>query len=336
MADTSSRMLRLLSLLQSCTRYSGPGLAAELGVSTRTVRRDVHTLRELGHPVEVLRGTSGHYRLGRANQLPPLVLDDEQATAVAVALQVAPRTVDGLQDAAARALMTVLDIMPSRLRHLVGSMQVVSIRNPWELAAPYVPRDVLLAVSSALRDCETLRYDYHGTDPGPARELEPHHLLMWAGRWYVLGHDPRQDAWSTLRLDRVRPRRPNGARFIPRELPDGSDVAHVVMSHLDRGDTADHWPCRGTATVAHGAAVIARWVPGGAVVDPLTATTSRLTMGAWSWVGLAALFGTFDAALTDVEPTELQEACTVLATRFQAVSDDRTDNSPDNPPTTTT
>lgn len=336
MADTSSRMLRLLSLLQSRTRWSGPGLPAELGVSTRTVRRDVDTLRELGYPVEVLRWTGGHYRLGSADQLPPLVLDDEQATAVAVALQVAPRTVDGLQDAAARALAAVLDVMPSRLRHLVGRMQVVSVWNPWELAAPSVPRDVLLAVSSALRDCETLRYDYDGTDPGPARELQPHHLVMWAGRWYVLGHDRRKDAWCTLRLDRVRPRHPNGARFVPRELPHGSDVAHVVMSHLDRGDTADHWPCRGTATVAHAADVIARWVPGGAVVDPLTATTSRLTLGAWSWVGLAALFGTFDAALSDVEPAELQVACAVLAVRFGTVSDDRTDDGPDGLPTTTT
>ncbi|MFC3687693.1 helix-turn-helix transcriptional regulator [Aquipuribacter hungaricus] len=317
MTSTSARTLRLLSLLRQQGRWTGPGLAAELGVSVRTVRRDVGTLRDLGYAVEVSRGAGGHYALGSGGgTLPPLLLDDEQATAVAVALQLAPRTVDGLQEAAGRALATVLEVMPSRSRHLVGDMQVASVWNPWELAAPSVPHAVLLAVSSALRDRRTLRYDYEGTEPGPARLVEPHHLVVWAGRWYLLGHDPGAGTWRTVRLDRVRPRTPDGPRFAARPLPEGTDAAHVVMSHLDRGDTADHWPCRGTATVAHPAETITRFVPGGAVVVPLGAASSRLTMGAWSWVGLAGLFATFDAPLADVEPAELREACGVVAARL--------------------
>lgn len=325
MADTSSRMLTLLGLLQSNRSWSGPALAGKLGVSDRTIRRDIDTLRELGYPVEVARGAGGHYRLGVSNQLPPLVFDDEQAIAVAVALQAAPRTISGLTEAAARALDTVLQVMPSRLRHLVGRIEITSILNMWDLAAPSVHSDVLLAVFAALRNSETLRYDYAGNDdePGPARQLEPHHLVMWAGRWYVVGTDPTDPdppRWRTLRLDRVRPRNPNGPRFTSLELPDHEHIAEFVLAQLDRGDTSDHWPCRGQATVAQSASLIARFAPGGAIVEPMGASSSRLWLGAWSWNGLAALFGTFDSVLTDVEPEELRQACAVLADRYRSTT----------------
>ena len=322
MADTSSRMLQLLRLLQSRRDWDGRALADELGVSDRTIRRDIDTLRQLGYVVDVARGAGGHYRLGAGNELPPVVFDDEQAIAVAVALQVAPRTVAGLSDAASSALDSVLQLMPSRLRHLVGHMQITSIWNAWDLAAPDVHRDVLLTVSAALRDNETLRYDYNGAyeAPGPARELQPHHLVMWAGRWYVVGRDPAGPSWRTLRLDRLRPRQPNGPRFQPGVLPDDVDTAHFVMAQLDRGDTSDHWPCQGTATVAQPASLIARWAPGGALVEAVTDSTSRIRMGAWSWNGLAALLGTFDAPLTDVQPEELRKAFAVLARRCGEVT----------------
>ncbi len=322
MADTSSRMLALLALLQSKRDWSGPALADKLGVSDRTIRRDVDTLRELGYPVDVARGAGGHYRLGAGNQLPPLVFDNDQAVAVAVALQVAPRTIAGLSEAASRALDTVLQVMPTRLRHLVGRIQITSIWNAWDLAAPNVHQDVLLAVSAALRNNETLRYDYQGNSepPGPAREIQPHHLVMWAGRWYLLGYDPAELSWRTLRLDRVEPRTPNGPRFEASALPEPDNIAHFVMAQLDRGDTSDHWPCQGTATVAQPARLIAQWAPGGALVEPITDTTSKLWMGSWSWNGLAALLGTFDAALTDVEPAELRQACAVLAVRYGQVT----------------
>lgn len=317
MADTSSRMLQLLRLLQSRRDWGGQALADELGVSDRTIRRDIETLRQLGYFVDVARGAGGHYRLGAGNKLPPVVLDDEQAIAVAVALQVAPRTIAGLSAAASSALDSVLQLMPSRLRHLVGHMEITSIWNAWDLAAPDVHRDVLLTVSAALRDNETLRYDYDGgvEEPGPARELQPHHLVMWAGRWYVVGREPTGPSWRTLRLDRVRPRSPNGPRFEPSVLPDDLDTAHFVMAQLDRGDTSDHWPCQGTATVAQPASLIARWAPGGALIEAVTETTSKIWMGAWSWNGLAALLGTFDAPLTDVHPDELRTAFAVLASR---------------------
>ncbi len=314
--DTSARILRLLSLLRSRTAWTGPALADELGVSTRTIRRDVDTLRDLGYPVDVTRGAGGHYRLGSGTHLPPLVFDDDQAVAIAVALQAAPRTVSGLTDSAARALDTVLQVLPARLRNQVGPMEITSIGNPWDLAAPSVSPAVLLAITAAIRGRETVRYDYTGTEcEGPARSIQPHHLIVWIGRWYLVGWDATADAWRTLRLDRVRPRTPNGPAFRPRELPDG-DVAQFVMRQLDRGDTSDHWPCRGTAIIGQPASLIAKWAPGGAVVEPVTETTSRLRMGAWSWIGLAALLGTFDGTITDPEPVELRNACHELARRY--------------------
>lgn len=325
MADTSSRMLQLLRLLQSQRDWGGPALADELGVSDRTIRRDIDTLRQLGYCVQVARGAGGHYRLGSGSELPPVVLDDEQAIAIAVALQVAPRTIAGLSDAATSALDAVLQLMPSRLRHLVGHMQITSIWNAWDLAAPDVHRDVLLTVTAALRDHETLRYDYDSNGAtsdglGPARELQPHHLVMWAGRWYVVGREPNGPSWRTLRLDRVRPRTPNGPRFLPGVLPQDVSTARFVMAQLDRGDSSDHWPCQGTATVAQPASLIAQWAPGGALVQAVSETTSTIRMGAWSWNGLATLLATFDAPLTDVQPEELRAAFAVLANRCGSIT----------------
>ncbi|WNV88289.1 WYL domain-containing protein [Umezawaea sp. Da 62-37] len=317
MPDTSARVLRLLSLLRSRTTWTGPALADELGVSSRTVRRDIGMLRELGYAVDVTRGAGGHYRLGAGALLPPLVFDDDQAVAIAVALQAAPRTISGLADAAARALDTVLPVLPSRLRTQVAALEITSIRNPWDLAAPSVSTAALLAVSAAIRRSETLRYDYTGPDhqPGPARLVQPHHLVVWAGRWYLVGWDPTGGAWRTLRLDRVRTRTPNGPPFEPRTLPE-EDIARFVMRQLDRGDTSDHWPCRGTAVIGQPAGLMARWAPGGAVVEAVTEDTTRIWLGAWSWIGLAALLGTFDGAITDPEPGELREACHELARRY--------------------
>lgn len=196
-------------------------------------------------------------------------------------------------------------------------MQITSIWNACDLAAPDVERDVLLTASAALRDNETPRYDYDSNDeePGPARELQPHHLVMWAGRWYVVGREPTGPSWRTLRLDRVRPRPPNGPRFRPSALPQDVSTAQFVMTQLDRGDSSDHCPCQGTATVAQPASLIAQWAPGGALVEAVSETTSTIRMGAWSWNGLAALLGTFDAPLTDVQPDELRTAFAVLAGR---------------------
>jgi predicted DNA-binding transcriptional regulator YafY len=332
MADTSTRMLTLLSLLQSRHEWSGPALAQRLGVSTRTVRRDIDSLRDLGYPVNVSRGPGGCYKLGAGAVVPPLIFDDQQAVAIALALQTAPTTVSGLNEAAERALNTIRQVLPTRLRSHLDAMQVTSIGNPWDLAAPAVDPAVLLTVGSAVRNREVLRFDYSTpasqVDRGdelagrgwvPPVKVEPHHLVVWQGRWYLIGWDLSDEEWRTFRLDRIAPRTPTGPRFTGRPLPT-IDVATYITAQLDRGDTADHWPYHGEVLLDAPASLVAKWAPGGAIVQHVAPARCRLRLGAWSWVGLAALLGTFDADIKVIGPPELLQACDRLARRYRAAA----------------
>lgn len=315
MADTSGRMLRLLSLLQSRGQWSGPALALELGVSVRTVRRDVETLRGLGYTVEVTRGAGGQYSLGAGQRLPPMVFDEQQALAIAVALQVAPRSVVGLDQAADRALATVLQVLPSRLRHPAAGLRITSVENLWDLAPPPAPAATLVSVAAAIDRRETLRYDLTGSDTNHCRSIEPHHLVSWAARWCLLGWDPESDGWRTLQLDRVVLRTPNGPGFAPRTVPEG-EVEQFFTAQLERGDDPERWPCAGSATVQQPAALVARYAPGGTRVEPLSPVSCRVSMGAWSWNGIAALLASLDAPVTDAEPAALQAACREIGRRL--------------------
>lgn len=327
MAQTSARLLTLLSLFQARRDWSAADLAERLGVGERTVRRDVDALRELGYPVCSSRGPGAGYRLGAGNRLPPLVLDDEQAVAVVVALQTAPSTVLGLGEAAERALATLREVMPSHLRHQVEALQVTVIRNPADLPAPVVPPETLVAVGTAVRRRQVLRFrlvpaasspEVEDADVGDAEpeRVEPHHLVLRLARWYLVAYDLVGDRWQTYRLDRIARPEPTTRTFVPRTLPGGS-VARHVMDQSDRGDVRDRWPCYGEAVLQLPARTVARWAPGGAVVEPLTDTTCRLTLGAWSWTGLAALLGTFDADLEVLGPPELRVAVDRLAARYR-------------------
>ncbi|MEU8360472.1 WYL domain-containing protein [Nonomuraea sp. NPDC048882] len=326
MATTSSRLLRLLSLLGARSNWSGQDLAGRLGISTRTLRRDVESLRELGYPVQALMGPDGGYRLGAGGRLPPLLLDDEQAVAVAIALQTAPASVAGLDDAAARALTSIRQVMPAHLRAEVDAMHLTAIRNFWEFPAPPIDSGTLKAVGFAVRNGHVLRFDYcapgshppHPGDPGftPPLRVEPHHLLMWAGRWYLVAYTPATDAWGVYRVDRIHAYAPTGTPFQRRELPE-PNVAHYVMTSHDRGDTPAPWPCLGTVLMELPPDVVARWAPGGSVIEYVTPTRTRITLGAWSWAGIAGLLATFDADITDIEPDELKDACRTLARRYR-------------------
>ncbi|SCL66369.1 Predicted DNA-binding transcriptional regulator YafY, contains an HTH and WYL domains [Micromonospora citrea] len=317
MANTSARILRLLSLLEARIEWPGAELADRLGVSARTLRRDVETLRELGYPVDAVKGPGGGYRLGPGGKLPPLVLDDDQAIAIALALQTAPATVTGIDDAVTRALTTLRQVMPARLRATTETFTVTTLRNYWEFAAPPVDVDTLQAVGAAIRTTRVLRFDYRepdGADPAPAEpgfrppvEAEPHHLVVWAGRWYLVARDHRRGTWHTYRVDRIAPRTPAGAAFRPHPLTD-DDLTRLVVRNPDRGDTPGQWQCVGSAVLDLPAHLVARWAPGGSVVEPVDPRHSRLTVGGWSWVGVAGLLITFDADLRDVRPSELRGA----------------------------
>lgn len=320
MLETSARLLALLSLLQTRRDWPGELLAERLEVSPRTIRRDVDRLRELGYPVRATKGPEGGYRLDAGAELPPLLFDDEQAIAVAVALQTATTSVTGIEEAALRALATVRQVMPTRLRHRVDALQVTAVeRNP-RSGGGQVDVERLLAVGGAVRAHEVLRFDYAGPQrdreqPAAPRRAEPHHLVTWGGRWYLVAWDLERDDWRTFRVDRMTPRTPTGPRFTPRPLP-APDVATYIATSFRR----PQWPCRGEIVLHLPAAQAAPWVGEQGVVEELGPDRCRVTAGSWSWSGLAAWFGLFGVELEIVGPAELREAAAELAGRYARAS----------------
>ncbi|NDU71688.1 WYL domain-containing protein [Actinomadura sp. DSM 109109] len=315
MAATSARTLKLLSLFGIGATLTAEDLATRLGVSVRTVRRDVDTLRDLGYDIEAVRGAGGGYRLGRASRLPPVVFDEDQAVAAAVALQTVPAVLSGIHENAARALATLHQAMPARSRLHAEAFTVSSARNYWEFPAPPIDAETVRAIGSAIHRRHLVRVDYTGDGEPVTLTLEPHDLVVWAARWYLVAFDPEADRWRAMRVDRIEPRMPTHAPFDRREPPHRDPVAFVMTAH-DRGDAAADWQCRGSAVLALPASTVAQFAPGGSTVGYVTETTCRLTLGAWSWPGLAGLLLTFDADLTDIEPAELREALHSLTTRI--------------------
>jgi predicted DNA-binding transcriptional regulator YafY len=316
---TSGRLLALLSLLQARRDWPGPVLGERLGVSERTVRRDVDRLRELGYPIRATKGPDGGYRLGAGNRLPPLLFDDEQAVALAVALRTAVGAGAGIEEAAARALTTIRQVMPGRLQQRVDALDVVEVRpGP---GTPQADTEVLLAIGRAIRAREELRFDYQpvgsGTDadalPPPPRQVQPHHLLARAGRWYLVAWSPRRSDWRIYRVDRIRPRIPNGPRFEPRVVP-GGDAAAYLAGRFKGSDVAGDWPCRGEVVLALPAADVIPFA-GDAVVEAVDEHRCGVTAGSWSWPGLAAALARFDADIEVVGPSELRAAFADLAAR---------------------
>ncbi|MGI5127067.1 helix-turn-helix transcriptional regulator [Pseudonocardia sp. CA-107938] len=304
MLETSARLLSLLSLLQARRDWPGQLLAERLDVSPRTVRRDVDRLRELGYPIQATKGPDGGYRLAAGTELPPLLFDDDQAVALAVALRIAVTSGAGIEEAAARALTTVRQVLPSRLRHRVDAVDVTAVRR-----APQADPAALVAIGAAVRGSEVLRFDYRDD----VRRAEPHHLVTRAGRWYLVAWDLDRADWRTFRVDRMALRTPNGPRFTPREIP-GGDVAAFVAGRFRGGDRPDDWPCRGEVVLDLAAAEVAPFA-GDGTVEALGPDRCRLSLGSWSWIGLAAALARFDTEIEVVGPDELRHAFGRLAGR---------------------
>ena len=323
MPTTSARLLALLSLLQTRRDWSGTVLAGRLDVSLRTVRRDVDRLRELGYPIAAVKGPDGGYRLSPGADLPPLLFDDDQAVALAVALQVAASGPDdGLAEPAGRALATLRQVLPARLRGRVDAVRVSAVARPTERPPAPVDGAVLLALGAAVRTHETVRLDYDAgsaSGDGPPRRAEPHHVVTWDGRWYLVAWDLDREDWRTFRVDRVALRTPNGPRFTPRELPGGDVAAYLVGRFRGAVDDDGGWPCRGTVRLTLPAATVSRYSREG-VVEALGPDRCRLTLGSWSWAGLAAEVARFDADVEVEGPPELAAACARLARRFAAAT----------------
>ena len=233
MLETSARLLRLLSFLQSRRDWTGAELAGRLGVGLRTVRRDIDRLRDLGYPVDATPGIAGGYRLGTGAALPPLLLDDEEAVAVAISLHTAAAgSVAGLEETSLRALTKLQQMLPARLRHKVTALHAatVALTGPGSPADTVDP-DVLTAVAAACRDQRGLRFRYPGRGEVTARSVEPHRLVHTTRRWYLVAWDTGRGGWRTFRLDRIQgPAGPPGARFAPRPPPADDVAAYVSQS----------------------------------------------------------------------------------------------------------
>jgi predicted DNA-binding transcriptional regulator YafY len=230
MLETSARLLRLLSLFQAQRYWSGALLAERLEVTPRTLRRDVDRLRSLGYPVNSTSGTAGGYQLGAGATLPPLLLDDDEAVAVAVGLRTAASgTVAGIEEASVRALAKLQQVLPERLRRRVTALD--SFILPLAHPGPRVQAETLSLIAGACRDLQKLRFAYQSRDgAATTREVEPHRLVHTGRRWYLAAFDVDRNNWRTFRVDRIQPPLTNGLRFLARQPPDGDFAAYVSRS----------------------------------------------------------------------------------------------------------
>ncbi|MER6096160.1 YafY family protein [Streptomyces sp. NPDC001728] len=318
MLETSARLLRLLSLLQAHREWSGAALADRLGVTPRTVRRDVDRLRELGYPVNASPGTGGGYQLGAGAELPPLLLDDEEAVAVAVGLRAAAgQGVEGIGESSVRALAKLEQVLPGRLRRRVSALNAFTVpmlRTPREMIDPAV----LTELAHACRDAERLRFEYrdHG-GTATRRTVEPHRLVCSERRWYLVAWDVDRADWRTFRADRIVPTPPHGPRFTPREPP-AEDLAAYVSKGVSGRAYAAEATVRLFVPLAEAAAVVS---PLAGVLTADGEDTCLLRTGA---PGLDAMvfhvaFMGFDFEVLD--PPQLAEAVRALRDRLSRALD---------------
>ncbi|MET7453729.1 YafY family protein [Streptomyces sp. NPDC005574] len=271
--DTPARLLQLLSLLQTPREWPGGELADRLGVSRRTVRRDIDRLRELGYPVQASKGADGGYRLVAGKAMPPLVLDDEEAVAIAVGLRAgAGHAVAGVDEASVRALAKLEQVLPSRLRHRVSTLQAATTPLTSGDGASIAP-ETLTVMASTVAGHERLRFAYRAKDGTASRRVtEPYRLVSTGRRWYLVAYDLDRDDWRTFRVDRVSEPLATGARFTPRELPTGNAADYLRQSMYGRQETYEF-----TVTFAAPADAVAPRLPSWlGTPEPLDANRCRL------------------------------------------------------------
>lgn len=315
-------MLRLLSLLQTHRYWPGPELAGRLEVSERTLRRDVDRLRELGYPVDASRGVAGGYQLRSGAAMPPLLLDDEEAVAIAVGLTTAAGgAVDGIAETSVRALTKVVQVMPPRLRRRVEALQSYTV-PAFMGGGPTVDALALTAIAQACRDDERLRFHYtarHGEQT--TRLVEPHRLVSLGRRWYLVAWDTERHDWRTFRIDRLTAPEPTGARFRQRELP-GGDAAAFVRERIAMMPARHQIVLDVRAEARRVEQVVGRW----GTVEAAGERSCRLLMNVdefeWPVFVLAALGADFDV----IGPPEFNAYLRATAERFaRAGGPDRPD-----------
>ena len=326
MAEAAERLLELLTLLGTRPSWSAPELADRSGVTTRTVRADVARLRRLGYPIEGQRGGHGGYRLGQGGKLPPLLLDDDEAVAVAVGLRTGTGIV-GLAESSSSALTKLEQVLPSRLRGSVDALGSTIDRAPentdTDAPDPEVPADRLRAIAAAIADHELLRFDYHLPEPvdvepaglaAPPVLVEPCRLVHWHRRWYLVARDVDNDHWDAYRVDHLDLRMRTGSRVAsPSRVPGGDVVAFLMRRVAITG-----WTVRARLLVhAPAAQVLARIHHAVGVVEPLDRDTCVLFTGADSLDTVAAYIGMLRYDFTVESPPELVPLLQAVADRYR-------------------
>jgi predicted DNA-binding transcriptional regulator YafY len=319
MVQTSARLLALLSLLQVRREWTGQELADRLEVTPRTIRRDVDKLRSLGYPVEAAPGVAGGYRLSAGGELPPLLLDDAEAVAVAVGLRTAASgTISGIEETSVRALAKLEQVLPARLRRRVSALS--SATSAFSFQGPRIDADVLAAIAAACRDATRLEFAYVARDDkSTRRHIEPAAVVYSGHRWYLVAFDLNRDDWRTFRLDRVKGRVREAGRGHRRTVPGGDPAAYVQQQLGRRAWDEDAVP--GRVRLGLGAENAARRIPARyATVEPDGDDACIVsTRGSWSQEFLVWM-AMMDAPMQVLEPPELVEAARSLVTRLAAAA----------------
>jgi predicted DNA-binding transcriptional regulator YafY len=309
MARTTERVLHLLGLLQQRPVWTGPELAERLGVTTRSIRRDVERLRALGYPVQAAQGVGGGYQLGRGRGLPPLLLDDAEAVAVAVSLRMAAGgTVSGASEAALRTLAELDQVMPPRLRSEVRAIHEAT--QTLDSGQPAVDGDVLLQLARTVRDTVRVRFDYEARDGTPsARTVEPVGLVATGRRWYLMAYDVDRDDWRTFRLDRMTRVQATTWRFAQRVHEDPAAYVQRALA-----SSAYRFPAR---VVVHAPLkeVAERTSVRSVVLTPVDDSTTLLEAGGETLYGLALHLSLLAWEFDVEEPAELRDALAALGGR---------------------
>jgi predicted DNA-binding transcriptional regulator YafY len=314
MLETSARLLRLLSLLQTPREWPGPELADRLGVSTRTIRHDVDRLRSLGYPVDATRGAIGGYRLSAGAAMPPLLLDDEEAVAIAVSLRTAAGgAVAGIEETALRALTKLQQVLPSRLSRRVDALQSYTVRVGGGRPGPTVDGAALALIAAACRDRERLRFGYQDhTGTATRRAVEPHRLVNWGRRWYLVGWDLDRVDWRTFRVDRIEQPTGVGLRFTEREPPGGDAAAFVRRgSRAVRSKFVVKLKVRAPASV-----VTEKLGPAAESVEILDDESCLVGLGASSAEMMAPWLGFLGVDFEVIDSPELAVELRALADRY--------------------
>ena len=319
MIETSARLLKLLSLLQTRREWTGPELASRLEVSDRTVRKDIERLRNLGYPVDATRGAIGGYRLGAGAEMPPLLLDDDEAVAVAIGLAAASsRGVSRVEEASLRALVKLEQVLPARLRRRVDALRSFAVAVPPDEPMPEANAALLQALATSARDREKVRMTYERHAGTASRRIvEPHRVVNWGHKWYLVAWDEDRTDWRTFRVDRIGKVDPTGLRFDERPLPD-ADITAYIARNVSRAGWKHHARILVQAPAAE---VVSRINPSVGLVETVDEHTSMLITGADDLWTMAVYIGTLGLDFTVLEPPDLKDHLRAIAERYMRASD---------------